>query len=116
MRQIKTARDGDEILVGNLDTKRDFLDIEDVVDAYWRILFRGKNGAIYNVCSGESVYINQILRFLVEKSKKSLQIRVASERVSNNDIGDSYGDNSRLKRDTGWAPRIGLLDSLNGMV
>ena len=115
MQQIKAASDGDKIFVGNLNTKRDFLHIEDVLDACWKILLHGKSGEIYNVCCGESFYVNQILTHLVEKSGKSLQIRVRNEYVRKNDIADIYGDNSKLRGDTGWAQRIGLFDSLNRM-
>jgi len=115
MQQIRAARDGNEIFVGNLNTKRDFLDIEEVVDAYWRILLQGKSGEIYNVCRGESFYLSQALNHLIQKSGKSLQIRTRDEYVRKNDILDIYGDNSKLKGDTGWAPRIGLFDSLDRM-
>jgi GDP-4-dehydro-6-deoxy-D-mannose reductase len=85
------------------------------LDAYWKILLKGKSGEIYNVCCGKSFHIDQILTYLIEKSSKSLQIRVRNECVRKDDIPDIYGDNSKLKSDTGWAPIIGFLDSLNRM-
>lgn len=46
-----------EIVAGDLDVTRDFLDVRDVIDAYRILLARGENGAVYNVCSGEEVQL-----------------------------------------------------------
>lgn len=112
IKQIRDAKDGDTISVGNINTKRDFIDVEDAIDAYWKILFKGKVGEIYNVCSGKSYYIKDILKFLIDKSEKRLKISVKDELIKKNDIVDIYGDNSKLIRDTGWKWRIEILDSL----
>ncbi len=114
--QIKKSNKGDNIYVGNLYTKRDFLDINDVVDAYWKILIHGKNGEVYNVCSGKSYYIMDILKFLIENEKKELNIVVKKEYVKKNDILDSYGDNSKLKNDLGWEMKYNIFDSLKKML
>jgi len=46
VKQIKEARAHDSIHVGNLNAKRDYLDIVDVGAAYWKILLKGQNGKI----------------------------------------------------------------------
>ncbi len=110
--RIKQAKDGDAIEVGNVNTKRDFLDIKDVVDAYWKLLIAGKSGEVYNVCRGESVYINEILGHLIKQSEKTLDVKINKAFVKTNDVPDIYGDNSKMKRDTNWIPKIKILDSL----
>lgn len=110
--QIKTAKNGDSIYVGNINTKRDFLDIEDVIDAYWRILLHGRVGEIYNVCSGTSHYIKDILDFLIKESGKSLKIIVKDKYVKKHDINDSYGSNSKLIAATHWKQRIDIIHSI----
>ncbi|MCX5783467.1 MAG: GDP-mannose 4,6-dehydratase, partial [Elusimicrobia bacterium] len=111
-RQIKSAKDGDSIYVGNISSKRDFIDISDAADAYWRILINGTSGEIYNVCRGESFGIKDVLDCLIKKSGKKLSIKTKEEFVRKNDILDSFGDNSKLKRDTGWSVNIGIYQSL----
>lgn len=114
--QIRKARDGDKILVGNLNTKRDFLHIADVVRAYWEILMNGKQGQVYNVCSGKSLCMRDILDFLVKESGKKIGVEVKEEYVRKNDILDSYGDNSKLKRDIGWQEEKDIFAALSAML
>jgi len=114
--QIRKARNGDKILVGNLNTKRDFLDIADVVNAYWKILMNGKQGQVYNVCRGKSLCMKDILDFLIEKSGKKISIEVKKEYLRKNDILDSYGDNSKLRNDTGWKEEKDIFASLSAML
>lgn len=114
--QIRKTRNGGKILVGNLNTKRDFLDIVDVVNAYWKILMNGKQGQVYNVCNGKSLYIKDILNFLIKRSGKKICIEVKKEYLRKNDILDSYGDNSKLKKDTGWKEKNDIFASLSVML
>ena len=51
------------MVTGNLETRRDFTDVRDVVRAYWLLLERAEPGA-YNVCRGESVRTGDILATL----------------------------------------------------
>lgn len=110
--RIINAKDGDYILTGNLDSKRDFIDINDVINAYWHILIKGKLNEIYNVCLGESYSIKEVLSILIEASGKSLNPKINPEWVKENEVLDIYGDNSKLKNDTGWYPLIDIADSL----
>jgi len=113
--QLKNAKNGDTIFVGNLNTKRDFLDAGDVVRAYWKILMCGKQGQDYNVCSGRSYRIKDILDFLIKESGKRVNIKVKQEFLRKNDILDSYGDNRKLKRDTGWKEEKDIFVTLLGI-
>ena len=111
--QIKIAKNGESIYVGNMNTKRDFLDVEDVIDAYWKILLHGRAGEIYNVCSGRSHYMKDILDYLIRESGKSLKTVVKGKYVKKYDINDSYGSNSKLIADTHWKQKIDIVDSIN---
>ena len=115
VKQCRNAKDGDTIYVGNLSTKRDFLDIDDVVDGYWKILMHGKSGEVYNVCCGESFFIKDILNYLIEKAGKKVTVAVKDEFVKKNDIADSYGDNSKLIKDTGWSVKSDFWKALERM-
>ncbi len=55
-----------EISVGNLDAKRDYTDVRDIVRAYRLLLEKGKGGEIYNICSGKSVSGHDIVDGLIE--------------------------------------------------
>ena len=111
--QIKKAKNKDTIFTGNLRTKRDFLDIEDVVDAYWKILLRGKRRETYNVCSGRSYCIKDILGYLIRDSGKKIKVATKKEFVRRNDISDIFGDNRKLRKDTGWIERKNIFEALS---
>jgi GDP-4-dehydro-6-deoxy-D-mannose reductase len=81
--QINNAKDGDTILTGNLKPKRDYLYIDDVIDAYWQILLNGKDGEIYNVCSLKSLSMEEMLNNLINGSGKKLNIKSDEKFIKN---------------------------------
>jgi len=103
------------IKVGNLKAKRDFTDIRDVIDAYWKIVDKGKAGEIYNVCSGKSIEIKRILNKLIKFSKKKVLVKVDKNKLRLSDVPDFVGDNKKLKS-IGWAPKYTIDDSLNALL
>lgn len=114
--QMRNAKGKDVIYVGNLHSKRDFLSIEDVVAAYWKILLGGKPGEIYNVCSGRSYLMKDILNHMLINSGKSIRAVVKRENLRKSDILDSYGDNKKLICNMGWQSKKDIFESLSEMV
>jgi len=53
------------IFVGDLKPRRDYSDVRDIVRGYWMLLERGEPGEVYNLCSGRSWAIQQVLDFYV---------------------------------------------------
>ncbi|MGA3037333.1 MAG: GDP-mannose 4,6-dehydratase [Vulcanimicrobiaceae bacterium] len=99
--------------VGNVESERDFLDVRDVVAAYIALADRGVGGEIYNVCSGQAVKMREVLRRLVNIAGVPVEIREDPELMrASGEVLRSVGDPSKLKRTTGWSPRISLADSL----
>lgn len=102
---------------GNLDAKRDFTDVRDIVQAYWLAAIQCKSGEIYNVCSGVAFSIRQVLNYLVSKSLSNIESREDPERRRPSDIPILLGDSTKFRETTGWKPEIPLektlLDLLN---
>ncbi len=94
------------IHVGNLDAKRDFTDVRDMVRAYYFSLEKGKSGQVYNICSEESWSIHEVLDMLLQMSKKKIDVEVDKSRLRPSDVPLLRGDCSRFKKDTGWKPSI----------
>jgi GDP-4-dehydro-6-deoxy-D-mannose reductase len=105
VKQCQMAEDGDTIYVGNLNTRRDFLNVDDVIDAYWKILLHPESGNIYNISCGKSYLIKDILDYLINKSGKNIKVVVKDEFIKKNDIQDSFGCNRKLMNSTGWSPQ-----------
>ncbi|HEY9181241.1 MAG TPA: GDP-mannose 4,6-dehydratase [Candidatus Baltobacteraceae bacterium] len=105
----KIAQGGEPVLhVGNLEAKRDFLDVRDVVDAYVLLAQRGASGEIYNVCSGTALSMREILGELIRVAHVPVEVREDPARMRPSDVPLLYGNNEKLRHATGWSPRIPL--------
>jgi GDP-4-dehydro-6-deoxy-D-mannose reductase len=111
--QLRNAIDGGSITVGNLCSKRDYLAIDDVLAAFWGIILNGRSGETYNVCSGYSINMRDILDKLIIKSGKSIEIKTSQNLFRTGEIDDSYGDNSKLVVDTGWKNEKNIYEVLS---
>ncbi len=95
------------LTLGNLDSKRDFLDVEDVCNAYKILLQEKTKHKIYNVCSGKSWSVEEIIKIFEKVSGKKAQIKIDEEKKeSNAPFQKIKGDNSLIKKDTSWKPQI----------
>lgn len=95
-KQVRDAKDGDVILVGNLNVIKDFSDVRDVVKAYRLLLEKGVPGEIYNVGSGIEYSMRAILERIIHSSGKKLEIVVDPARVRPVEIPKSICDNRKL--------------------
>jgi GDP-4-dehydro-6-deoxy-D-mannose reductase len=98
--------------VGNLAARRDFCDVRDVVRAYWLALEHGRPGEVYNICSGASVAIQELLDQLLALSETPVTIEQDPARMRPSDVPDMYGSAALLWQQTGWQPTIALERSL----
>jgi GDP-4-dehydro-6-deoxy-D-mannose reductase len=112
--EIEAGRRAPVLQVGNLDSVRDFLDIQDVVDAYVRLLDRGVAAGVYNVASGIGVRIGELLEQLLARTTARPAVESDSERQRPTDA--VVGDASRLRAATGWAPRVPLGETLDRLL
>ncbi|MEQ1573223.1 MAG: GDP-mannose 4,6-dehydratase [Vicinamibacterales bacterium] len=94
------------IKVGNLDARRDFTDVRDVVRAYVQLVERGKTGAVYNVASGVAHTIRSVLDGLIELSRVDVRVEPDPGRLRPHDIPVLVGNAGRLRAATGWTPEL----------
>jgi GDP-4-dehydro-6-deoxy-D-mannose reductase len=99
------------IKVGNLEARRDFTDIRDVVNAYWKIINNGRVGSVYNVCTGKSIKIQEILNKLIAFSRKGIPVEIDTNKLRPSDVPDFVGDNIKLSS-LGWVPQYTIDNSL----
>jgi GDP-4-dehydro-6-deoxy-D-mannose reductase len=92
------------IRVGNLEPKRDFTDVRDVVRAYALLMDRGVSGRVYNVCSGVGRSIRSVLDALVVCSSVNVTVELDPEKLRPSDTPVLIGNPSRLMTATGWSP------------
>lgn len=99
-----------EIRVGNLSPTRDWLDVRDVVGAYIKLMEKGIKGEIYNVCSGTSHSVQDLLDTLIKLSGVDVKVVVDENLVRKNDDPGMTASNEKLIRDTEWKQRYTFED------
>ena len=97
---------------GNLEARRDFTDVRDMVRAYWLLLNQGQPGEVYNAGSGRAVSIQQILDILLSMSRVPIRTELDPERMRPSDIPVIVCDPTRLHLTTGWQAEIPLEKTL----
>ena len=101
---------------GNIDVIRDFLDVRDVVDAYYRLLHKGESGQVYNICSGKGTSLRDLIKLLGELLELEVTIEIDPARVRPTENPLVIGDNSRITAAVGWVPRYELKETLGDMI
>lgn len=109
---IEAEMRSSQLHVGNLEARRDFVDVRDVVRAYWLAATVGEAGAAYNVASGVSRSIREVLDQLLVLTEAVVDVVFDPGRLRPADIPELVGDAGEFRRVTGWAPGIAFEQSL----
>jgi GDP-4-dehydro-6-deoxy-D-mannose reductase len=100
------------LTVGNLETRRDFTDVRDMVKAYVLAIENGELGEAYNIGSGKAYKIADILDTLVKQSTVKIEIKVDSALLRPSDTPELVCDNNKFIKLTNWTPKIPLETTL----
>ncbi len=115
-RQIALAEAGRAepvIRHGRLDSRRDFVDVRDMADAFLRAAaLEHARTALYNAGTGEPVSIADVLRTLVGLARVAVEVEPDPARMRDGDPSTLSLDSARLRERTGWRPTIPLERSL----
>lgn len=113
--QVETGADP-VLLVGDLSPKRDFSDVRDIVRSYRLLAQQGAKGEAYNLASGQSVSVEQILNTLVQMSRVKVEIRTDPARVRKTQVMEVRGSYEKINRCCGWKAEIPLEKSLRDLL
>jgi GDP-4-dehydro-6-deoxy-D-mannose reductase len=123
--------------VGNLEVRRDFSDVRDVVEAYVALMRKGRRGQVYNVCSGRALALQEILDFLVGEAGKAagvarptapdmraagtaqvpaIRVEVDLAKLRKTDVPLLIGENRKILAEIGWSPRIPIAQTLRDLL
>ena len=94
------------IEVGNLEAKRDFTDVRDIVKAYCLLAENGESGEIYNVGNGRAVAIEELLGIILSQTNADITIEQDKLRMRPSDVPVIEADISRICNHIGWKPDI----------
>lgn len=117
--RIETGLQEPVVRVGNTDAARDFLDVEDVCDAYVHLLElapRLEQHEVFNISTGQARMVRELLDILVQASTATFRIEVDPLRLRPNDIPVAVGLNGKICSSTTWRPKRELLDTVRNLL
>lgn len=110
----KTA--GNPITTGNLSVIRDFVDVRDVVRAYFLLLKNGRRGEVYNICSGKGIVLKDIITTMSELLGIKVETVVNPQLIRPNENKKVIGSYQKIKDELGWEPEIHITKSLSDII
>ncbi len=113
---IEAGQQPPVLQVGNLSARRDFTDVRDMVRAYALALEHAIAGQVYNIGSGRSWSIQDLLDVLLSFAGASIRVEVDPARLRPVDLPELVADAGKLRECTGWAPRISFEQSLHDLL
>lgn len=104
------------ISVGNLNVIRDYTDVRDAVNGYYNIALKAAPGSVYNLCSGTGYQLKELLNILISLSTTNINIKQDPSKFRPSDLPTMIGDNTKIKTDIDWSPKIPIQTTLNDLL
>ena len=109
---LEQALGGEEIIVEDLDPKRDYIYLADCISAILALIGRATNGCrVFNLGSGKSHSVREVVDLVLKITGRDLPVSSRTNQRAN-EIPDCYADTRRLFEASGWRPRFGLEEGL----
>ena len=110
--QIESGKKEAIIKTGNLDVRRDFTDVRDVVRAYALLVQKGEKGETYNVGSGHAVSIKHIVEIILQHASVNIEVKTDPLKMRPTDVPVIEADIGRIQKIIGWKPEIELKQTI----
>ncbi len=114
--EIEKGKREPVLYVGNLEAKRDFTDVRDMVQAYWLSLEKCEAGEAYNIGTGKFYSMSKVVEMLVSMSDVEIETRIDPTRLRPSDVPILLSDSSKFRAATGWEPKIPFRQSLEDLL
>lgn len=114
--EIEKGKKEPVVRVGNLDAKRDYTDVRDMVKAYYISVQKCHPGEVYNIASGSVWRIGDVLNLLLSMSKAKIKVVQDETRMRPSDVEVLIGDSSKFRAQTGWKPEIPFTKTMEDLL
>lgn len=117
--KIEAGLQSPKIEVGNLSARRDYLDIRDGVRAFYLAMKQAKSGEAYNIASGQSRTLREVLDMLLDLSRlkrNAVKILKKSTLIPKDEISAIKLSPSKFMKLTGWRPRFSFAETARDLL
>lgn len=104
------------IKTGNLSVIRDFVDVREVVEAYYMLLLNGVVGEVYNVCSGRGISLKEIMELIAQQLGVTVNSETDVQLIRPYDNPIIVGDPSKLRNELEWESHIEIGETIKDMI
>lgn len=102
--------------LGNLHVEREYNDVRMVCEVYLKLLERAHRGETYNICTGQTHTLGDVIDLLTELTGHRIQVQVNPDFVRANEIHRLCGNPDKLIQTLGALPAVALSDTLQSML
>ena len=106
----------DVVNLGNTAPRRDYIDTRDIAAAILAVMRHGQRLEIFNVGTGAAYSVDDIVTHLRRLLGREISVVHEPGRMRRSDRMLLRADISRIRRETGWTPRMTLNDTLRDLV
>lgn len=116
LRVKESGRTEGTIEVGDIEIVRDFLDVRDVVKAYYLLLTEGRIGEVYNVCSGKGILLKDAVMTIADLLSVNIKTKINPEYIRPDDNKVMVGSYDKIKCELQWKPEIKFEKTIEDML
>lgn len=113
---IEKGKQDPIIHVGNLEAKRDYTDVRDMVRGYLMAVDKCEPGEVYNICTGHAERVGDVLDMFIAMAKVKVSIQEDPARMRPSDVPVLIGDNTKFVEKTGWKPEISFEKTMSDLL
>lgn len=107
-----------EIVLGDIEAKRDYVYIDDLVSAFILAIERKGNLGIstYNICTGLGSSASDIVKIISKIKGVDIKVKINPALFRLDEMKDEYGSYEKAKKYLGWKPKVSIEDGLKRLI
>ena len=105
-----------ELDIGRLDTIRDFIDVRDAVNGFFKVIKNGSSGEVYNICTSTGTSIQSVVGLVEQSLRKSINLQPQRSLIRLKDTQSVIGSNRKILTETDWRPLRSLQSTVQEML
>jgi UDP-glucose 4-epimerase len=111
---IKSIKNNSHITITNKNNKRDYLFIDDLIDAIIKLIDYKCKFEIFNIGSGKSYSFENVVQLFEEENKKKIKRKYKISKKNN--IPKIQADISKIKKEIKWNPKYTLVEGIEKII